>query len=534
MELARRELAGLPRGDVDHPEASPGVGLGRRPGVVLLLLAAPALLALRLAGEEGDRLPVRRPLEVRHGARGLGERHRLAAVRPDQPDLALGLARVVPLGARPRPLGEERHEAAVGRPARRVVAHGGGGEGARLAARGGDEPDVRLVGVLLAVQRLDDVGHEPPVGRHLRVGHDPQAEDVVARPRPIAGDGDRREGGEKRSEKCQSACHSGPPGERGGASIVRSRPRALVTSPARGYAPRGRCGSCTWRTGGPIEGAPTPGSRESSRGSRWTTRCGWWWERTTVLSRRPARWTSARASRRARPSAVDLDDLAGRLRARRRARPQRGEPGRPRVGRGPAARGAHRAGPPVLLPDAGQVDARRRGLPAPDDARPVRRLLRGPGLLPRRPRAHGAAAPRGPAAADHRPVALHARGAGGRGRAGRSRARRPALRPRPRRGRQRERPALRPLRGAPRRGEGRARRGRGVAPLRCRPAPGGGGDGAAARAARGLGRRERRARDRGARLGRPRAPLAASTAGRGRSSCRRGGRSRSASSGSRP
>ena len=186
--LPGRELPGLPRGDVDHPQAIPGVELGGRPGVVLLLLAPPPLVALRLAGQEGDRLPVRRPLEVGDGARGLGERHRLSAVRPDEPDLALRVARVVRPGARPRPLGEKGHPPAVGRPAGRVVAHRGRGEGARLAARGGDEPDVRLVGVLLAVQGLDDVGHEPPVGGHLRVGHDPQAEDVVARPRPIAGE----------------------------------------------------------------------------------------------------------------------------------------------------------------------------------------------------------------------------------------------------------------------------------------------------------------------------------------------------------
>ena len=90
-------------------------------------------------------------------------------------------------------------------------------------------------------------------------------------------------------------------------------------------------------------------------------------------------------------SPVELDDLVARVRPRRRARAQPHEPDRARVGRLPPERAPDRAGPPLLLPDAGQVDARRRGLPPADDARGLRFLLRGPGLLPRGPRAHGAA-----------------------------------------------------------------------------------------------------------------------------------------------
>ncbi len=148
MDGAGRELTGLAGGDVDRPQAVPDVLLGGRPRVVLILLAPLPLVALRLAGDEGDRLAVRRPLEIRDRARSRGERDRLPSVRSDEPDLALRLVRVVLLHARARPLGKEREPLPVGRPARLVVAHRRGGERASLAARPGDEPDIGLIGVL--------------------------------------------------------------------------------------------------------------------------------------------------------------------------------------------------------------------------------------------------------------------------------------------------------------------------------------------------------------------------------------------------
>jgi len=210
VDLAGRELAGLPRGHVDHPEPAPGVEIGRGPRVVLLLLPLLPLLALRLAGEERDPFPVGRPLEAGDGPGGRGEGHRLPAVRPDEPDLPLRVAGVVRLRPRPRPLGEERHPLPVRGPAGRLVGSGRRGERARLAARRRDEPHVGLVAVLFFVQRFDDVGHEPPVRRDLRVAHRLQAEDVVARPRAVVrpaggGQGEEQEKGEPSSR------HSGPP-----------------------------------------------------------------------------------------------------------------------------------------------------------------------------------------------------------------------------------------------------------------------------------------------------------------------------------
>ena len=326
---------------------------------------------------------------------------------------------------------------------------------------------------------------------------------------------------------------SGPPGERGEVPIVR-RARERSSRPGgRGYALgrfmrilhvadrlTDRGGAYTWMLGvlealaedhevrlvvGEDDGAVTP---------------------PCTVDVRPGL-----EAREAAP--VELDDLVARLRPRRRARAQRGEPRRAGVGRLAPERAPHRAGPPLLLPDAGQVDARRRGLPAADDARGLRFLLRGPGLLPRGPRAHGAAPPRGTATAAHRALALHAGGARGGRRVAPARARRPALRPSPRPRGGPERPAVRALRGPARGGEGRARRGRGVAPLGCRPSARAGRDGAAARGAHGAGGPGRGAGARGASAGSSATGSRGSTAGRARSCCRRAGRSPSASWASR-
>ena len=244
----------------------------------------------------------------------------------------------------------------------------------------------------------------------------------------------------------------------------------------------GACASCTWPTGSAIAAARTPGCSgivEALRGR--ARRVARRWARTTAPPSLPG--AGAAGARRA-------DRRALRARRSRRGRgrhprPQRDEPGPARVGGGPPQRAADRAGSPAALPGAGQVDARGAGLPATADARAVRLVLRGRGLLRRDPRAHRAAAGRGAAAAADGAVPLHARGAGGGGRARRARARRAAVRAGPRPRGAALRPAVRAVRRAARRGEGRVGGGRGLAPLGARAAARARRHGAAARAAGG-------------------------------------------------
>ena len=202
VHVAARELRGLAGLDVHHPQPVPRVHHARRPGVVLVLLLLPALVALGLAGEVCDRLPVRRPLELRDPALGIREEGRLAAVWPDEPDLALALvgaraflgAGLILLGAGARALREERDRPSVRGPARVLVQDLRGGEAPGLPAERGHQPHVGLIVVLIFVELRDHVGDPAPVGGDLGIGHGLEREDVVAGPGLVGGpDGDREE-----------------------------------------------------------------------------------------------------------------------------------------------------------------------------------------------------------------------------------------------------------------------------------------------------------------------------------------------------
>ena len=101
-----RRLEGL--GHVDGPEVGVVVLLADDDEVAEVLLAVLRRVLVRGGGGEGDGLAVGRPGEVVDAGLGLGQLHRLAAVRGDGEDLALVAGAVA----------GEREPAAVGRPGR--------------------------------------------------------------------------------------------------------------------------------------------------------------------------------------------------------------------------------------------------------------------------------------------------------------------------------------------------------------------------------------------------------------------------------
>jgi len=221
VEVAARELGRLPRRHVHHPEPVPRIVVLRRPCVVLVLLALLPLLAPGLLREVGDLPAVERPLKVGNPALRIREHPRLAAVGADQPDLPLRLVGVrvlrgvVLLRVGPRPLGEERDELAVRRPARKLVGIDRCGQATRLGVGGRHQPQVGLVIALVGVELRYHVGHPLAVGGELRVAHALHGENVVAGPGLVArgrGRGEERGGEGERGEQ-ETMLHGGASGE---------------------------------------------------------------------------------------------------------------------------------------------------------------------------------------------------------------------------------------------------------------------------------------------------------------------------------
>ena len=127
------------------------------------------LRALGDVHDEGDRLSVRRPGQLRRRRRQLGQSGRLASVHPP----AVKLGRAVTGG-----FGQVEHALAIRRPAWRVVVGVAAGDRPVLGAVGLDDPEVRPAAVLLHVHEIADVDDVLAVRGNLRIGGVLQPEHV--------------------------------------------------------------------------------------------------------------------------------------------------------------------------------------------------------------------------------------------------------------------------------------------------------------------------------------------------------------------
>ena len=137
--------------------------------VAVVILALLRLFGDRIAGREGHRRSVRRPVKAADARLGIGQLDRFAAVRADDEDLRLVVG----------PARGEGDPPAVGRP-------GGIGRGL-LAPRQLDrfpggrtgQPDLGDVGVLFEIGFGDRIGHASSVRRDARASGGLQGHEVL-------------------------------------------------------------------------------------------------------------------------------------------------------------------------------------------------------------------------------------------------------------------------------------------------------------------------------------------------------------------
>jgi len=192
------------------------LGLRDDPDIALRLVLLVRLLLLgevfrRGRARERDRLPVGRPAGRPGTLRQVGELLRLAAGQRQEVELRVAVFRT-----------QEGERRAVGRPARSGVVRAAGDPAGRGQAVGRDEPQARLVRVVLGVHRDEHVGGPTPVGRDLRARHPAEREQVAVRDGALL----RREPG-----------HAQQPGDAGRESGPHQLPPGSGTV-GRGYALR--------------------------------------------------------------------------------------------------------------------------------------------------------------------------------------------------------------------------------------------------------------------------------------------------------